>query len=124
MNDEVIRLKRQLADSGEAFKELSAQSKKRPKDQVLSARARVMGERVDALKVRIMRAETDAGTSPSRRAVRGKIRIGSKSAASRAAKIASGRGGLLVNSDHLLDKIVEENNGILKAYNAKELLKV
>jgi len=124
MNDEVIRLKRQLAESGEAFKELSAQSKNRPKDQILSARARVMGERVDALKVRIRRAETAAGKSPSRKAVCGKIRIGSKPAASRAAKTASGKGGLLVNSDHFLDKIVEENNGILKAYNVKELLKV
>jgi len=114
MNYGIIRLKRQLAESDEALKELNAQLKNHPNDPILPVHIRVMRERVDALKVRIP-AEIDAKKATPRETAT-KTR--------RSVKNVTTKNGLLVNSDHRFDKIVEKNSGVLKAYNTKELLTV
>jgi len=120
MNYGIIRLKRQLAESGEAFKELNAQLKKRPNDPILPVRVRVMGERVEALKARL----TEIGAKKAQpRGITSKARRGAGSVTF-STKTVINKSGVLVNSDHLLDKIVEKNNGVLKAYNTEELLRV
>ncbi|MDR2693854.1 MAG: hypothetical protein LBB74_06530 [Chitinispirillales bacterium] len=125
MADTVIRLKKQLAESGEALRRLKAQCIAHPKDAVLPVRVRVMEERVESLNAFVRQAGIEAESvsgAIGKRVSEG--RAGAKSLrGKRGVKVASGR-GVLVNSDYCLDRIIRKNNGILKAYNTMELLRV